>query len=28
VIENRAGVNGGIGAAVVAKSPPDGYTRW
>jgi tripartite-type tricarboxylate transporter receptor subunit TctC len=26
VIENRAGAGGTIGAAVVAKSPPDGYT--
>ena len=26
VIENRAGANGIIGADVVAKSPPDGYT--
>jgi len=26
VVENRAGANGTIGAAYVAKSPPDGYT--
>src|ERR1700712_5768102 len=26
VIENRAGASGTIGAAYVAKSPPDGYT--
>lgn len=26
VIDNRAGVNGSIGAAAAAKSPPDGYT--
>jgi tripartite-type tricarboxylate transporter receptor subunit TctC len=26
VIENRAGASGTIGAAVVAKAPPDGYT--
>src|SRR4029453_3076357 len=26
VIENRPGANGSIGADVVAKSPPDGYT--
>jgi tripartite-type tricarboxylate transporter receptor subunit TctC len=26
VIENRTGANGNIGAAEVAKSPPDGYT--
>jgi tripartite-type tricarboxylate transporter receptor subunit TctC len=26
VIENRAGASGTIGAAVAAKSPPDGYT--
>ncbi|MEO7548854.1 MAG: tripartite tricarboxylate transporter substrate binding protein [Ramlibacter sp.] len=26
VVENRSGANGGVGAAVVAKSPPDGYT--
>jgi|SRR5262245_9696435 len=26
VIENRTGAGGNIGAAVVAKSPPDGYT--
>lgn len=26
VIENRAGAAGGIGAAMAAKSPPDGYT--
>ena len=25
VIENRAGAGGSIGAAYVAKSPPDGY---
>src|SRR5579871_5368525 len=26
VIDNRAGANGNIGMAVVAKSPADGYT--
>ncbi len=26
IIDNRAGVNGSIGAAAAAKSPPDGYT--
>ena len=26
VVENRAGAAGGIGAAMAAKSPPDGYT--
>ena len=26
VVENRTGANGNIGAQVVAKSPPDGYT--
>src|SRR5260370_6924425 len=26
VVENRAGANGTIGAAVVAKSPPDAHT--
>jgi len=26
VVENRAGAAGSLGAAVVAKSPPDGYT--
>jgi tripartite-type tricarboxylate transporter receptor subunit TctC len=26
VVENRAGAAGGIGAALAAKSPPDGYT--
>jgi tripartite-type tricarboxylate transporter receptor subunit TctC len=26
IVENRAGAGGTIGAGVVAKSPPDGYT--
>src|SRR6478609_6719546 len=26
LIENRGGASGAIGTAVVAKSPPDGYT--
>jgi tripartite-type tricarboxylate transporter receptor subunit TctC len=26
VVENRSGANGAVGADVVAKSPPDGYT--
>src|SRR5215210_8248533 len=26
IIDNRAGAGGTIGAAIVAKSPPDGYT--
>ena len=26
VVENRAGANGTVGAAFVAKSPPDGHT--
>src|SRR5215210_882485 len=26
IIDNRAGAAGNIGAALVAKSPPDGYT--
>ncbi len=26
VVENRAGINGGLGAEAVAKSPPDGHT--
>lgn len=26
VVENRAGANGNIGSAAVAKAPPDGYT--
>src|SRR3954462_14704061 len=26
IVENRAGAGGNVGAALVAKSPPDGYT--